>query len=141
MQVIGKMHDLSQATIARYISIAQLSDDLLDRLDNRVIGLGVAVDLSYLRPREQEIVYQFVTKGTKVSLRQARALKRESMERELNEGEIRQLLTTEQPVPKTKTFKLSEELYLQYFTQDQPPEEVERVIAEALELYKSQNSL
>lgn len=141
MHVIGEKYNLSQATIARYIRIAQLSAELLDCLDNRVIGLGVAERLSYLRPGEQEIVHQFLTRGEKVSLSQAQALKRESKKHELNEDEICQLLTSGQNVPKTRTIKLSEELFLQHFTQEPSPEEIERILAKALELYKSQNPL
>ena len=60
MHVIGKKHGLSQATIARYIRIAQLSEGLQGCLDSKLIRLGVAEQLSYLRPDEQAVVQGLV---------------------------------------------------------------------------------
>ena len=137
MHVIGKKHHLSQATIARYIRAAQLSKGLQECLDNRLIGLGVAEHLSYLRPDEQDIVQRLLEGNTKVDIQQAKELKKQSHDHELNEDEIKQIITPRAPAPRRKTIKLREDIFTKYFTADQSPEEIEDILARALELFGS----
>lgn len=139
MHVIGKKHDLSQATIARYIRIAQLSEGLLECLDSKMIGLGVAEQLSYLRPDEQAIVQSLVEGDTKVDLQQARELKKQSSDHELSEDEINEIIGFKATAPKRRAVKLREELFTRYFTEGETPEEIEDTIARALELLRSQS--
>ena len=139
MHVIGKKHDLSQATIARYIRIAQLSEGLLECLDSKMIGLGVAEQLSYLRPDEQAIVQSLVEGDTKIDLQQARELKRQSSDHELSEDEINEIIGFKATAPKRRAIKLREELFTRYFTEGETPEEIENTIARALELLRSQS--
>lgn len=139
MHVIGKRHNLSQATIARYIRAAQLSKGLQERLDNRLIGLGVAEHLSYLRPDEQDIVHKLLGEKVKINIQQARTLKEQSQNHELNEDEINQILMLKAPAPRRKSIKLREDIFAKYFTEGKTPEEIEDTIAKALELLRSQD--
>lgn len=138
MQVIGEMHDLSQATIARYIRIAQLSKELPECLDNGVIKLGVAEHLSYLRPHEQDIVYKLLGEKVKINMQQSQALKKQSRNHELSEDEIKQIITPKVPAPRRRAIMLREDLFKKYFPEGQSPEEIENTIARALELLDSQ---
>lgn len=138
MHVIGKRYKLSQATIARYIRAAQLSKGLQECLDNRLIGLGVAEHLSYLQPDEQNIVQRFLEGNTKVDIQQAKELKKQSRDHELDEDTIKQIIMPKAPAPRRKTIKLREDIFTKYFPEEQSPEEIEDTIARALELLRSQ---
>ena len=141
IHVIGEKYGLSQATIARYIRVAKLSKGLLECLDNKLIGLGVAEHLSYLRSSEQEIVHQLLENGTKINVSQVQALKKESKEHELGEDRIRQIVAPAVPLTKSRTIRLKEELFTKYFSENQPQEEIEDTIAKALEWFRQQNPI
>lgn len=140
MHVIGKKHDLSQATIARYIRVAQLSKGLQECLDNKLIGLGVAEQLSYLRPDEQAIVQGLVEGDAKLDLQQARELKKQSSDHALSEDEINEIISPKATAPKRRAVKLREDIFTRYFTEGETPEEIEDTIARALELLRSQST-
>lgn len=139
MNVIGERHNLSQATIARYIRIAQLSKGLQECLDSKLIGLGVAERLSYLRSSEQDIIQKLIDGKAKVDTQQAQELKAQSSDHELSEDEINKIISPKAPAPKRKTIKLQEDLFAKYFSESETPEEIENTIAKALELLRSQS--
>lgn len=139
MHFIGERYNLSQATIARYIRVALLSKGLQECLDNRVIGLGVAERLSYLRPSEQDIVQRLLEENIKIDARQAQTLKKQSLDHELDEDTICQIISPQTPVPKMKSIKLREDFLKKYFDENQTPEEIEDTIVKALDLFLSQN--
>lgn len=139
MHVIADRYKLSQATIARYIRIAQLSKALQAYLDNGMIGFGVAERLSYLQPGEQDMVQKLLDAGTKVDTQQAQELKRQSFDHALTEAEIQQILMPKPPTKKRRVIKLREDLFLKYFNEEQTAEEVENTIARALALLRSQS--
>lgn len=138
MSVIGERYGLSQATIARYIRAAQLSTGLQECWDKRLIGLGVAEHLSYLRPGEQDVVQKLIEGNIKVDIRHAKELKDQSLDHELDEDAIKQIMQPKSLTPRRRAIKLREDLFAKYFTEDQTPEEIEDTIARALELLRSQ---
>jgi len=140
MHVIGERHDLSQATIARYIRVAQLSKGLQECLDCKLIGLGVAEHLSYLRTDEQTIVQSLIEGNTKVDLQQARELKKQSADHELGKDEIIEIIRPKAHALKRRAVKLREDLFTKYFSEGETPEEIEDTIARALELLRSQST-
>ena len=140
MHVIGERYNLSQATIGRYIRVAKLSKGLLECLDNKLIGLGAAEPLSYLRPSEQTVVQKLVEGNVKVGTQQSQELKRRSSDHELDEEEIKQIIAPKVTLPKRKSIKLKESLLTKYFPDNQSPEEIEATIEKALELLSSQTS-
>ncbi len=139
MHLIGDRNGLSQATVARYIRVAQLSPELQTFLDDKKINMSIAEHLSYLRTSEQSTVQQLLESGIKISADQARTLKERSREHELTEDEIRQIIESKPRPSRKRTIKLSDDLFSRYFTEKQSPEEIENTIARALELFYSQN--
>ncbi len=139
MHLIGDRYGLSQAKVARYIRVAQLSPELQTFLDDRKINMSIAVHLSYLRTSEQSTVQQLLESGIKISVDQAQTLKERSREHELAEDEIRQIIESKPRSSRKKAIKLSDDLFSRYFTEKQSPEEIENTIARALELLYSQN--
>lgn len=108
-------------------------------MDDKSIGLGVAERLSYLQPNEQNIVYRLLKEEVKVDIQQAEELKRQSLDHELGEDEIRKIVIPKAPVAKKKSIRLREDLFAKYFTEEQTQEEIEETIAKALEHYQSKS--
>lgn len=57
-EVLSAEFGESKSNIFRYIRLNSLIDELLDLVDIRKIKLVVAVDLSYIKPEHQRMVYQ-----------------------------------------------------------------------------------
>ena len=67
-------------------------------------------------------------------------MKKESLDHELNEDEIKQIITPKAPAPRRKAIKLREDLFAKYFSESETPEEIEDTIIRALELLRSQST-
>jgi len=140
MKAIGEKHNLSQATIGRYLRIALLSKELQAFLDDGKIGFGVAEKLSYLRSSEQRIVHSILLEGEEIDARQAQELKKQSKNHELTKDEIHGIIYSKpQALKKKRSIKLSENFLEKYFSKGETQEEIEDTIAKALDLLKSEN--
>ena len=109
-------------------------------LGQQLIRLGVAEQLSYLRPDEQAIVQGLVEGDAKLDLQQARELKKQSSDHALSEDEINEIISPKATAPKRRAVKLREDIFTRYFTEGETPEEIEDTIARALELLRSQST-
>ena len=134
---LGTQYNLGKTTVARYLRVNKLIPALKERLDTDEIGMRVAEALSYLRVKEQNIVEKLLAKGTKINIKQADTLKAESGKGELNLANISEILSSGYFPVKVKPIKLSGQFLAQHFNPDQSIEEIEKVIAVALEQYFS----
>ena len=137
---LGAQYSLGKTTVARYLRVNKLIPALKERLDNDEIGMRVAEALSYLRIEEQNVVENLLAKGTRINIKQADTLKAESEKGELNLVNISEILSSGYFPGKVKQVKLSGQFLERYFHQEQSVEEVEKIIAEALEQYFSNKS-
>ena len=138
---IGAQYSLGKTTVSRYLRINKLIPSLKERLDTSEIGMRVAEALSYLGIKEQNIIETLLAKGTKINIKQADTLKAASEKSKLNLINISKILSSGHLPVKIKPVKLSKKFLAQHFKQDQSTEEIENVIALALEQYFSkQNS-
>jgi ParB family chromosome partitioning protein len=135
MDKVGEQYGLSKDTIARYLRVDSLIDSLKERLDNGDIALRVAVTLSYLRRKEQEIVGSILSDGKKMSIKQANMLREESEKSELSKVTIKRMLEHGFFPAKVKPIKFSGKFLSQYFSEGQSAEEIESVIKEAIKQY------
>ena len=132
---LGAQYSLGKTTVARYLRVNKLIPALKERLDNDEIGMRAAEALSYLQITEQNIVENLLANGTRINIKQADTLKAESGKGELNLANISEILSLGSFPVKVKPVKLSGQFLAQYFNQDQSVEEVEKIIAVALEQY------
>ena len=88
----------SQKTIQRLICIASLNDDLLKLVDEKKLALRPGLDLSFIKPEEQETVYKVIT-DLKVTLStdQSARIKEASRKGFFSEDYLRDILTNEKP--------------------------------------------
>ncbi len=132
---ISAQYSLGKTTVARYLRVNKLIPSLKEQLDNGEIGMRVAEALSYLRVKEQNIVDKLLDDGTKINIKQADKLKTESEKGDINLTNISEILRSDYFPVKVKPIKLSGQFLAQHFNPDQSIEEIEKVIAEALDQY------
>ena len=86
----------SSRQILRYIHLTELIAELLDLADEKKLPFNTAVELSYLRTEEQQILFQYMSNHSMVpSMKQAKELKQISKERMLTYSEIDQICMNE----------------------------------------------
>ena len=83
----------SQATIFRFIRLTHLIPELLDLVDQKKISFNPAVELSYLKPTEQEMFLSVMEWSQNApSLSQAQRLKKLSQEGKLTPDTMREIM-------------------------------------------------
>ena len=80
----------SRMTIFRYLRLNQLITKLLDKVDEKEIGLAIAVELSYLDKDAQEevFIYFFVDKVEKLNLEIAKKIRKEHKKMPINRNTL-----------------------------------------------------
>jgi len=132
-------YGLSVKTMARYLCVNTLAEPHKDRLDRGAIALRAAVSLSYLSEEVQAQVDEVVaTARCRLSLADAEALRHE--ERPLQRDDVLQIVTEVRSPRKKTTLALPSALLEKHFPPDCQAEEIEAIIAQALELYFERNS-
>lgn len=125
----------SPTQIQRYIRLSFLIKPLLDYVDEKRIAFGAGVELSYLEPEVQEILYQTMQQLCVFpNLAQARKLKELSRVRKLDGNGIEILLSDEKPA--APAVKLPRKKLNEYFPADYSAEKMEEVIYDLLKKWR-----
>ena len=143
MDEIGEGTNDSATQIKRYIRLSYLSDEILDVIDNKKLGIEQGVQLSYISPDEQMIfydVYSDLVKGApcSVSPAQAKQIREASEQGTISREFIISVLL--QVKVKERKFVLSEEKLMEYFPEDMSDEEIENIIIELLQKWKGEDA-
>jgi ParB family transcriptional regulator, chromosome partitioning protein len=138
---IGAQYSLGKTTVARYLRVNKLIPSLKERLDSSEIGMRVAEALSYLRVKEQNIIEKLLGDGMKININQADKLKIESEKSNITLTNISEILSSGYFPEKIKPLKLSGQFLSQHFNPDQSIEEIEKIIAKALDQYFTNQNL
>ena len=129
---VGEAAGESGKTVQRYIWLSRLSDELLEMVDKKKIGLVQGVDISFLTEQAQERVQVIMEEtGTNISTVQSAKLKEYGKKGELNMPMVRLILTEEKPKERKVTLKA--EKISRYFPEEYSESEIENVIIELLE--------
>ena len=129
---VGEAAGESGKTVQRYIWLSRLSDELLEMVDKKKIGLVQGVDISFLTEQAQEWVQAIMEEtGTNISTVQSAKLKEYGKKGELTMPMVRLILTEEKPKERKVTLKA--EKISRYFPEEYSESEIENVIIELLE--------
>lgn len=135
---LGSNYDLKGRSVANYIRVDKLILPLKQRLDKGKITLTDSVGLSFLSESEQRMVETVLAENEYKIFPKKVSLLREYSGR-LNQELATQILSGEKSrKPKSSTpppVKIKYKTYSQFFSTDTKPNEVERVIEEALREY------
>ena len=144
VEVIAEEMGESRENIRRYIRLTYLIPELLQFVDNNYLkekekltmALVPAVEISYLRNEEQDILYEtmesnFATPSTP----QAKILREESEKGILTEERIVEILSEEKPNQKEQV-KFTYDKVKQYFPKGYTIQQMEKVIERLLQNYQ-----
>lgn len=134
---LSEQHGLSSTSIQRYLRVNKLSKELKQWLDDGGIAMRVAEALSFLREKEQKIVEGLLAAGNKISMKQANNIRVASEKSSLNKTDIAKIMKSGTTPTRSKTVKLSMDLFSLHFKDGQSAEEIEKIIGEALKKYLS----
>ena len=132
---LAKNYSESASTIQRYIRLTQLNTELLDMVDEKKIKFNPAVELSYLKKNEQEILLNEMDENSVIpSLNQAQQLKKLSQDGAFTKESVHAIMVV---VPaKERKITLKQEVIYKYFDPDSSDEDIEKVILSLLDDWK-----
>ncbi|WP_027625216.1 ParB/RepB/Spo0J family partition protein [Clostridium lundense] len=137
---IGETYKLSKNSIARYLRIFKLIDEIKEFIDKEEISIRAGVDLSYLSEEHQNMIVEITTENNyKLDMKKAEVLRDYSEKGKLNEETAYSILSGELN-KKTKSnkptaIKLKPKLISKYFAPEVKQPEIEEIIDKALKLY------
>lgn len=126
----------SSTQIQRYIRLTELSPPLQQMVDEKKIALTPAVELSYLKPKEQALLVETIeSEQATPSLSQAQRLKKFSQLGALNEDVMLSVMS-EQKKPEREDIVLKGETLRRYFPRSYTPRQMETVILRLLDVWQ-----
>lgn len=147
---VGENFKLSSRSVSRYIKVNSLTGSLKKLLDEGKIPLRAAVDISFVEDSDLQEVIARILESNNMSLTMDTALtiKQIWQNRELDILSLENILLeksnengNEFPENRKRTgFKPMKEIYERYFTNGETADEVQDIVAKALEQYFSGNS-
>lgn len=132
---VGSKAGESGKTVQRYLWLARLSDDLLELVDQKKIGMVQGVDLSFLDLQAQKWVFDII-QATRVVItsKQSAELKEYGKKQELTPAMVQLILMEKKQKP--RKIQIKEDKIRQFFPESYSNEQIETVIYELLEEWK-----
>ncbi len=125
----------SATQIKRYIRLTNLEKSILNLVDEGRIAMRPAVELSYLTPEEQKMIFEtYESDEVTPSLAQAQKLRKLSEQNQLNADTVLAILTAPKP-NQAEAIKIPEERISKFFGKNYTKQQKEEHILKALEYY------
>ena len=132
---IGKSADESRDQVFRYIRLTHLIPDILKLVDEGKIALTPAVELSYLQPSEQEMLFSVMDSDEVTpSLSQAQRLRRMSEEQRFTDSAVMQLMS-EVKGNQVEYVKVPVDKLRSYFRPDTSVKQMTETLVKAMDFY------
>ena len=129
----------SKTTIQRYITIADMNDNLLKMIDDKKIGLTQGVTISSLSDNEQQKLSDIIEETSVVpSLAQSSEIKDMSKKGTFEENLVKALLTN-RPVAKKKNITIKADKIKDYIPEAYSEEQIVSLIISLLDEWKKRN--
>ena len=139
---VAKDAGISGDTVRRYIRLTELAPELQQMVDDKKIGMTPAVEISYLKPEEQQMLLTAIdSEQATPSLSQAQRMKKLSQDGKLNDDTMLGIMM-EQKKPETYSVTISGDKLRKYFPRSYTPQRMEETILKLLDgwLKKRQRS-
>lgn len=135
---IGKALNESGKTVQRFCHLCELSDELLDMIDSKRLGLSSGFEASYMSEDDQNMLAEFL-KNSDMKIKKSQAIKlKEISERgELTEEIFDDIVNNDS---KDMNAKLNEGRIRAYFPTDISIKEIEEKIVELLIAWKGESN-
>ena len=133
---IGKEVGQSGRTIQRYVRLTYLEKPILELVDNDLMAISPAVEISFLTKQEQEdLIEAMESEDRSPSYSQAIRMHKLSEQGKLDIDKIFEIMTEEKPNQKEQ-IKLPVDSLQKYFPREVTPDEMIQTIQELLEKYQ-----
>ena len=134
-KAVAENTDDSARQVQRFIRLNSLSAPLLDYVDEGTLAFNPAVEVSYLDPADQQVVFEIMERDQiSPSLSQAQKLHRLAQTGKISEDAIEAVMTVEKPMYETITFRRN--TVEKYFPAGTSGREIEKTIIRLLEEYR-----
>ena len=134
-EVIAENSNDSPTQIQRYIRLTELSPELQQMVDEKKIGMTPAVEISYLKPEEQQMLLTAIdSEQATPSLSQAQRMKKLSRDGKLNDDTMLDIMM-EQKKPEGYNVVLSADKLREYFPRSYTPQKMEETILKLLDAW------
>ena len=137
LELISDQSGDSPTQIQRYIRLNQLEQPLMDKVDSGKLAFTPAVELSYLKPEEQQWLDAALEETQQTpSLSQAQRMKRESKQGTLSAESMMEIMReNKQTIPSRGSVILPQDRLLKYFPRTYTAEQIEKTIYKLLDAW------
>ena len=134
-EILAENSPDSSTQIQRYIRLTELSPELQQMVDEKKIGMIPAVEISYLKPEEQQMLLTAIdSEQATPSLSQAQRMKKLSRDGKLNDDTMLDIMM-EQKKPEGYNVVLSADKLRKYFPRSYTPQKMEETILKLLDAW------
>jgi len=140
LNIVGEILGESPKQVQRWIKLTNLIPELMDTLDAGRIGFCPASDLSYLKPEEQQIVYDAMKSAeSSPAIAQSQRLRELSRSGELTEETAQEVMSEIKKGEIRRVMFRNEQLY-QYFPRSYTPAQMKEEILMLLSSRAAENT-
>ena len=132
---VAKAAGVSGDTVRRFVRLTELQPELQQMVDDKKIAMTPAVELSYLKPEEQQMLLTAIdSEQATPSLSQAQRMKKLSRDGKLNDDTMLDIMM-EQKKPEGYNVVLSADKLRKYFPRSYTPQKMEETILKLLDAW------
>ena len=133
-ELVAEKSPDSPTQIQRYIRLTELQPELQEMVDSGKMAMTPAVELSYLKPIEQELLLETIeSEQATPSLSQAQRIKKLSQSGDLNEDSILGIMSEQKKPELSSNITLSGDKLKKYFPKSYTPAQIENTIFKLLD--------
>ena len=134
-EIIGEQVGENYKQVERYMRLTELQPELQQMVDDKKIAMTPAVELSYLKPEEQQMLLTAIdSEQATPSLSQAQRMKKLSQAGKLNDDTMLDIMM-EQKKPEKCDLTFSGEVLRKYFPRSYTPQRMQETIIKLLEAW------
>ena len=135
VQIVADEAGESKTQVQRYIRLTELHPELQQMVDEKKIAMTPAVELSYLKPEEQQMLLTAIdSEQATPSLSQAQRMKKLSQAGKLNDDTMLDIMM-EQKKPEKCDLTFSGDVLRKYFPRSYTPQRMQETIIKLLEAW------
>lgn len=135
VEIVADETGESKSQVQRYIRLTELTPELQQMVDEKKIGMTPAVEISYLKPEEQQMLLTAIdSEQATPSLSQAQRMKKLSRDGKLNDDTMLDIMM-EQKKPEGYNVVLSSDKLRKYFPRSYTPQKMEETILKLLDAW------
>ena len=124
----------SRSQVQRYVRLTELQPELQEMVDTGKIAMTPAIELSFLKPKEQELLLETIdSEQATPSLSQAQRMKKLSQLGGLNEDTMLSIMSEQKKPDLSSNITLSGEKLKKYFPKSYTPAQIENTIFKLLD--------